>query len=86
VAEAKLWPDYMAAYEAALNETSRPWAPWYAIPADDKPFMRWQVARIVADSLQGLKLSYPPAGPERRAELKRMRLELREPRNSGRGS
>lgn len=25
----------MDAYEAALSATSKPWAPWYAIPADD---------------------------------------------------
>lgn len=32
----KDWNDYMQAYEEALNATSRPWAPWYAIPADNK--------------------------------------------------
>ena len=37
VDERKRWPDYMHAFEVALNETSRPWAPWYAIPADSKP-------------------------------------------------
>ncbi|MCA9614568.1 MAG: hypothetical protein KC586_17550, partial [Myxococcales bacterium] len=36
VEERKHWDAYMAAYEEALNQTSRPWAPWYAIPADDK--------------------------------------------------
>jgi PPK2 family polyphosphate:nucleotide phosphotransferase len=30
------WDDYMSAYEDMLRATSRPWAPWYAIPADDK--------------------------------------------------
>jgi PPK2 family polyphosphate:nucleotide phosphotransferase len=76
VAEAEYWPDYMAAYEAALNETSRPWAPWYAIPADNKPFMRLQVATIVADAMEGLDLSYPPPDPTREAELKRLRAKL----------
>jgi PPK2 family polyphosphate:nucleotide phosphotransferase len=42
VAERQHWNEYMRAYEDALNETSRPWAPWYAIPADDKPWMRAQ--------------------------------------------
>ena len=40
VHERNFWMDYMRAYEEAISETSRPWAPWYAIPADDKPYMR----------------------------------------------
>ena len=42
----------MDAYEQALNATARPWAPWYAIPADDKRFMRYQVADIVVRTLE----------------------------------
>jgi len=76
VAEAEYWPRYMEAYETALNETSRPWAPWYAIPADDKPFMRWQVASIVAEALDGLELSYPVASEARERELAQLRREL----------
>ena len=53
------WAAYMAAYEALLNETSRPHAPWFAIPADDKPFMRLAVARIVRDTLQAIPLRWP---------------------------
>ncbi len=57
--ERKLWPQYMAAYEAALNGTSRPWAPWYAIPADNKPYMRMCVADIITKTLQSLDPQYP---------------------------
>ncbi len=53
------WDDYMRAYDALLNETSRPHAPWFAIPADDKPYMRVAVARIVADTLEALPLAWP---------------------------
>ncbi|MEM9058474.1 MAG: polyphosphate kinase 2 family protein, partial [Pseudomonadota bacterium] len=59
VRESRRWPDYMAAYEAALNATSTPWAPWYAIPADDKPYMRAAVAQIVRDTLLSMDLEYP---------------------------
>lgn len=75
VRERGFWDDYMAAYEDALHATSRPWAPWYAIPADDKPFMRATVARIVADTLRSLDLRYPePDEGERRhfAEMRRV--------------
>jgi len=59
VKERERWPDYMRAFEDALNETSRPWAPWYAIPADDKPYMRLEVARIVRETLQNLGVDFP---------------------------
>lgn len=67
------WDSYMQAYEAALNSTSRPWAPWYAIPADDKPFMRLQVAEVILASLKSLNLEYPTVAEEDRARLQQCR-------------
>jgi hypothetical protein len=49
----------MDAYEDALNETSRPWAPWYAIPADDKRFMRRAVSEILVETMAAMDLEYP---------------------------
>jgi PPK2 family polyphosphate:nucleotide phosphotransferase len=61
---------YQAAYEDALNETSRPWAPWYAVPADDKDFLRRTVAAILVGTLQQMDLHYPVASvDERRAMI-----------------
>ena len=75
--EAEHWDAYMAAYEEALNATSRPWAPWYAIPADDKPYMRYRVARTVADTLESLDANFPtPEASQRELhneQLKRLR-------------
>jgi len=71
--ERALWDRYMEAYEAALNATSRAWAPWYAIPADDKPFLRATVAEIVEESLSTLGLDYPEVDEEGRARLEAMR-------------
>ena len=59
VRERGFWPRYMEAYEQALNATSTPWAPWYAIPADSKPFMRLQVADIVIATLKSLNPGVP---------------------------
>ncbi|MEM8548474.1 MAG: PPK2 family polyphosphate kinase [Pseudomonadota bacterium] len=59
LAERAHWPKYMAAYEEAIRATSKPWAPWYVIPADDKPTMRWLVAAIVAERLSALPLQWP---------------------------
>ena len=80
VRERAVWPRYMQAFESALNATSRPWAPWYAIPADDKPYMRYVVARIVRETLEGLPISYPQVSPDAAAELATFKeiLERRE--------
>ena len=73
VKERERWPDYMRAFEDALNETSRPWAPWYAIPADSKPYMRLQVARIVQETLESLGVDFPKIDDEARAALVKCR-------------
>ncbi len=76
VEERKLWPRYMHAFEEALNETSRPWAPWYSIPADSKPYMRLQVARIVQETLESLGVDFPKIDDEARAALAECRAML----------
>ena len=76
VVERRYWDDYMAAYEDALNATSRPWAPWYAIPADNKPYMRARVADIIIDTLRSIGLRYPEPSDEERAEFAAAREEL----------
>jgi PPK2 family polyphosphate:nucleotide phosphotransferase len=76
VAEREHWDQYMAAYEEALNETSRPWAPWYAIPADNKDFMRLTVAEIISDTLKALELSYPRPDPQALSRFNEMRAML----------
>lgn len=76
VDESERWPEYMAAYEQALNETSRPWAPWYAIPADDKKAMRAQVASILLRTLESMPLSYPTMTAEAKKGLEEARDRL----------
>ena len=49
--ERKLWDKYQDCYEDAINRTSKPHAPWYNIPADDKPTARYLVAKIMYDAL-----------------------------------
>ncbi|NOY91283.1 MAG: polyphosphate kinase 2 family protein [Deltaproteobacteria bacterium] len=74
--ERALWPKYMAAFENTLNATSRPWAPWYAIPADDKSFMRLEVARLIRETLESLKLRYPRLPADEIARLAEHRVSL----------
>ena len=54
------WDDFTKAYRGVLNNTSTKAAPWYVVPADDKPVRNWLIAKKIADTLDGLKLRYPP--------------------------
>lgn len=73
IEERGYWKAYMQAYEDCLSATSTEFAPWYAIPADDKENARLLVAEVVLDTLRALKLEYPRSSPERLTELKRIR-------------
>ncbi|MBK9368973.1 MAG: polyphosphate kinase 2 family protein [Deltaproteobacteria bacterium] len=77
VTEQAHWADYMASYELALRQTSTPWAPWYAIPADDKPKMRRLVAEHIAETLESLHLPYPELPRRSRDELDELRRTLK---------
>lgn len=49
--ERELWDNYWVHYEQAINNTSLPHAPWYIIPADDKPLARFLVAKILHEEM-----------------------------------
>ena len=76
VEERKYWKQYMEAYEACLAATSTRHAPWYVVPADDKPNARLIVSRIVVDTLDALDMSYPEPDAARRRELQAIRKRL----------
>jgi polyphosphate kinase 2 (PPK2 family) len=76
IAERAFWKQYMKAYEECLSATSSDCAPWYVVPADDKRNCRLIVSQIVVDTLEGLKMSYPKTGAERRRELLSIRRRL----------
>jgi len=50
--ERKLWDTYQTFYQDAINRTSTEKAPWYIIPADNKPAARLAVATILLETLQ----------------------------------
>ena len=74
--ERGFWDDYMQAFETAVRETSRPWAPWYAIPADSKSYMRMTVADIVVHAMQSLDLHYPEVHEGERKHFDKLRRQL----------
>jgi PPK2 family polyphosphate:nucleotide phosphotransferase len=61
------WSGYTAAYRDMFLACSTKWAPWYLVPADDKQFRNWLIARRIADTLDGLGLRYPGASDEVKA-------------------
>lgn len=74
--ERKYWKQYRKAYEECIEHTTTREAPWYIVPADDKPTARLLVSRIVIDTLSGIDLDMPEATLERLAELKSLRAAL----------
>ncbi|HEX4450282.1 MAG TPA: PPK2 family polyphosphate kinase [Kofleriaceae bacterium] len=74
--ESQKWDQYMDAYEPMLRATAKPWAPWYAIPADNKPFMRSAVAEIVVKTLESLPLAFPHPSTEDLAAMQKIRDKL----------
>lgn len=53
------WDDFMQAYEELISRTSTSYAPWYVVPADRKWYRNLCVARIMVDTLRGLKMEFP---------------------------
>ena len=76
IEERKFWKHYMKAYEACLSATSTRVAPWYIVPADDKPNARLIISQIILDTFNRLKLAYPKLSGERRRELQAIRKLL----------
>ena len=74
--ESRKWDDYQKAYQDMLRATSKPWAPWYAIPADAKPYMRRTVAQIIVDTLKQVDLPCPELTDKARSQLAFVRAEL----------
>jgi len=63
--ERKLWGEYQNRYQDAFNRTSRPHAPWYVIPADDKATTRYLIANILLEELLKYKdIQEPAMDPE----------------------
>ena len=74
--ERELWKEYMLTYQQCLGATSSNYAPWYAVPADDKKNARLIIAEVILAALRELKMSYPHPGKAQRKELEAIRQQL----------
>ena len=84
--ERRFWDDYQKAYSEVLSNTSTEWAPWYVIPADDKPLARVAAAGIIAHALIGIDPRYPTVSTEAREALLVAKAELEAEAPSGDGA
>jgi PPK2 family polyphosphate:nucleotide phosphotransferase len=57
--ERLMWDQYQQCYEDLLNKTSKPQAPWYVIPADDKRTARLIVAETIVKTLKKYNFQEP---------------------------
>ena len=57
--ERKRWDDYMAAFGAALAETSTEEAPWYVIPGDRNWYRNWAVLTLLVETLRAMDPQFP---------------------------
>jgi PPK2 family polyphosphate:nucleotide phosphotransferase len=71
--ERALWEEYDEAYLDMLNRCSTPGAPWYLVPADDKPARDVLVAEVLLETLKRMDPKFPKADE---AELEEGRRKL----------
>ncbi len=64
LADRRLWPDFAAAYEEAIRETSTEAAPWYVVPADHNWARNLAVAEILVDAFERIDPQLPEPDPE----------------------
>lgn len=70
------WDEYMHAYARTLSATSTDFAPWYAIPADDKKNARLHIARVILETIESLHVEPPGLSPAQHHDLEKARKRL----------
>jgi PPK2 family polyphosphate:nucleotide phosphotransferase len=59
--ERAFWDDYMAAYQAAIDNTHTDVAPWHVVPANKKWYARIAVQQLLLQAMEDLHLEWPVA-------------------------
>jgi len=80
IEERRYWNDYQEAFEDVLRRCNTPWAPWYVIPSDRKWYRNWAVAGILRETMEAMKLNFPPPMQDVRALKRRLLADLRHER------
>jgi PPK2 family polyphosphate:nucleotide phosphotransferase len=59
IRERPYWDEYQRAYATAIGRCSTAAAPWYVIPANHKWYRNWAVSRLLIETMEEMKLTYP---------------------------
>ena len=73
ITERRHWDTYQKLYAEAIEKTSTEYAPWYIVPADNKWYTRFVVARIVERAMHKLAPEFPEMSEETKAQLEKIR-------------
>jgi PPK2 family polyphosphate:nucleotide phosphotransferase len=76
IAERGHWDKYQEAYENAITATATKEAPWFILPADDKPYARMIASEIIKKTLRTIDPAYPVVTDEHRAQLEKYRAKI----------
>jgi len=76
IAERNYWAAYQDAYEQALRHTSKKIAPWYVIPADDKPYAHLLISKIILEKLKAMNPSFPVMDKKEKELMKQAKEKL----------
>ncbi|WP_373681071.1 PPK2 family polyphosphate kinase [Tenacibaculum sp. M341] len=74
--ERKLWEQYQECYEDAINRTSTYYAPWFVIPADDKPTARFIVAKTILQEFEKYNFKEPTLADKDINKLEEFKAQL----------
>ena len=74
--ERKLWDKYQFCYEDLLNRTSKEKAPWFIVPADDKPSARYILAEILLAELKKCNFKEPVLSAKVQAQVSEFKEQL----------
>lgn len=70
------WDEYQRAYEEAISATSKSYAPWFIIPADDKWYTRLAIASVIYQQFETLHIDYPAPGSVLTEQLEKAKSML----------
>ena len=76
IKERAFWDDYQHAYEETIRNTATPLAPWHAVPADHKWFLRVVISSALVSALEKLPLHYPKVDKGSLEELAQVKRAL----------
>jgi PPK2 family polyphosphate:nucleotide phosphotransferase len=80
VAERDFWNDYITAYSDAIGRCSTNVAPWYVVPADNKWYRNWAVARLLIETLKDMDPQYP----QPKLPIKKLKARIKSQRPAAR--